>query len=444
MSATESLTIEQVPLDQLRPDPANPRRMSDAEREALIRSVKAHGFVQPILARAADRTIIGGHQRLAVARILGLASVPVIWLDVGPDEARVLGLALNRISGEWDEPLLARLLAELTAKPGIDSTLSGFDDDEVRRLLRSLDVRERRDRPETIDLDAALEASRREPRTRPGDVWVLGEHRLLCGDATRAEDVARLLDGHRAGLGLTDPPYGVDYRGGQGPTAGRRRPIANDALDPDAFGAFVRAWVPNLLGAVDGALYVFMGSKELPLVSRVLAEAGAHWSDTLIWAKGSFTLGRAPYMRAYEPVWFGWREGGPHYWAGGRDQSDVWEIPKPDASPLHSAQKPLPVLERAIEHSSRPGDVVLDLFAGSESTIIAAERAGRVAFALELDPLLCDVIAARWQAFSGAVAVRGQAREHPVEIGPKLAAAARRPRRPSDGRRGDRTREGAP
>jgi DNA modification methylase len=398
---TATFAVEHVPLSELRPDPANPRRIDEAELDALTRSLRRFGLVQPLLARREDHTIIGGHQRLVAARRLGLATIPVIFLDLSADEARLLGLALNRIGGTFDEQLLARLLLELQAKPDVDLSLAGFGEAELHDLLRSLEARDKRERPERFDLDAALEAATREPHTRPGDLWELGDHRLLCGDATRAEDVTRLLDGRRAELGLLDPPYNAAYRGGHGPTAKQRRPIANDALDGAAFEAFLRAWVPGLLAAVDGALYVFMSSKELPLLSRVLAEGGGHWSDTLIWAKGAFTLGRAPYQRAYEPIWFGWREGAPHYWCGVRDQSDVWEIPKPDVSPLHPTQKPLALLERAIEHSSRPGDLVLDIFAGAGSTLIAAERTGRVAYTMELDARYCDVIAARWAAFTG-------------------------------------------
>jgi DNA modification methylase len=401
MSPTLALAIEQVPLDQLRPDPANPRRIGDDELDALERSLREFGFVQPVLARRADGVVIGGHQRLVAARRLGLANVPVIFLDLSVEQARLLGLALNKISGTWDDALLARLLADLQAVPELDVTLSGFGEDEVHDLLRSLEVREKRDRPESFDLEAALEAARQTSRTKVGDLWALGDHRLLCGDATQSADLERLLGGRRADLGLTDPPYNVDYQGGQGPAARRRRPIANDALDPLAFEAFVRAWATNLLAAVDGAMYLCMSSKELPLLSRVLAEAGAHWSDTLIWSKGTFTLGRAPYQRGYEPIWYGWREGSAHYWCGDRDQSDVWAIPKPTDSPLHATQKPLALLERAIEHSSRPGERVLDPFVGSGSTIIACERTGRVALAIEIDARYCDVALARWEAFSG-------------------------------------------
>jgi DNA modification methylase len=365
MTATTMGTFEteMVSIEALQPDPANPRSISPAELDALERSIRTFGFVQPVIARRADGTVIGGHQRLLAGRRLGLASVPVVWLDLEPEKARLLGLALNRISGTWDEQLLARLLSELKASPDVDVTLSGFGADEISGLLRSLEAREKRDRPESFDLDTALEEARRSPRAEPGSLWALEEHRLLCGDATNPADVERLLGGEHADMAFCDGPYNV-------------------------------------------ALGNHMSSKEWPLMGRVLAEAGGHWSDTIIWAKDRFVLGRAPYQRAYEPIWFGWREGVSPFWCGDRDQSDVWQIERPSASPLHPTMKPLGLMERAITNSSRPGALVLDIFAGSGSTLIAAERTGRRCAALELDPVYVDVILARWERFSGGTAIR--------------------------------------
>jgi DNA modification methylase len=403
----ETPSIEQIPLDQLRPDPANPRRISEEELESLERSLRQFGFVQPVLARREDRTVIGGHQRLLAARRLGLTRVPVIWLDLGAEEARLLGLALNRISGTWDDALLARLLADLQAAPDLDLSLSGFDEDEVKELLRSLETRVKRERPEVFDLDEALEKARQAPRTKRGDLWRLWDHRVLCGDATRPDDLDFLLGGVPAALAFTDPPYNVAIgnHGGHG-RGQRRRRIANDALDPVAWEAFVRSWARNLLASADGAIYCCMSSKELPLVSRILSEEGGHWSDTLIWAKDRFVLGRADYQRGYEPMWYGWREGVRRTWCGDRDQSDVWHIERPSDSPLHPTMKPLALIERAITNSSHDGDVVLDPFLGSGSTLIASERTGRVCAGIELDPVYVDVAVDRWERFSGQVAVR--------------------------------------
>jgi DNA modification methylase len=402
-----SLTVEEVPIDLLRPDPANPRRISPDELDSLERSIRQFGFVQPILARKEDGTVIGGHQRLVAARRLGLASVPVTYLDLSIEQARLLNLALNKISGSWDDQLLARVLADLQTSPSVDLTLSGFGEDEIRDLLRSLETREKRERVEDFDLDSALEDAARTPRTKPGDLWRLGDHRLLCGDATQPEDVDRLLGGSKAAMAFTDPPYNVSLgdHGGQ-QRGSRKRRIANDSMDAASWEIFVRAWAGTLLSSVDGAIYVCMSSKEMPLVSRVLAEEGGHWSDTIIWHKDRFVLGRADYQRAYEPIWFGWREGVSHHWCGDRDQDDVWEVSRPSDAPLHPTMKPLPLMERAIANSSVNGDLVLDLFAGSGSTLIACERTGRRCAALELDPRYADVILARFERFSGQTAER--------------------------------------
>ncbi len=391
---------------ELRPDPANPRRISDAESEALTRSVREYGMVQPIIARREDRTVIGGHQRLVAARRLGMKTVPVVFLDLSVEQARVLNLALNKISGDWDQELLARLLADLQTVPDLDLSLSGFDDDELKKLLKSLEHREKRDRPETFDLAAALEAADTAPaRTQPGDVWLLGEHRLCCGDSTDSANVARLMAGKTAAMAFVDPPYNVDLGNHGGQQRGqRKRTIANDDLDREAWRAFVEGWATNLLASVDGAIYICMSTKEWGSVSTILEELGGHWSDTIIWAKDRFVLGRADYQRQYEPIWFGWREGAKHHWCGDRDQGDVWTIARPAESDLHPTMKPLALVERAITNSSRAEDVVLDLFLGSGTTLIAAERTGRICYGLELDPHYCSIVLARWEAFTGGKA----------------------------------------
>ncbi len=404
-ATTSELKIEHVSIDSLRPDPANPRRIGERELESLTRSLQQFGFVQPVLARKSDNVVIGGHQRLVAARRLGWKTVPVIFLSLGVEQARLLNLALNKISGQWDQELLARMLADLKPAEDIDLSLSGFSEEELGKLLKSLDVREKRDRVETFDLDAALEAAQAAHVAKRGDLWRLGDHRLQCGDATDVGDVSRLLGERKAAMAFTDPPYNVSLgdHGGASRT-GRRRTIANDALPPAEWEAFCRAWAKQLLSYVEGALYVCMSTREWPVVSRVLEELGAHWSDTIIWAKDRFVLGRADYQRQYEPIWYGWREGAAHRWCGARDQGDVWTIPRPAESELHPTMKPLALVERAIENSSRPADLVLDLFLGSGTTLIAAERTGRICYGMELDPHYCRIAIARWEAFSGETA----------------------------------------
>src|SRR5687767_12965303 len=203
---TQTVTIDEVQIDDLRPDPANPRGIPDQQLEALTRSLKEFGFVQPALARRDDKTVIGGHQRLLAARRLGYKTVPVIFLDLSIEQSRLLNLGLNKISGEWDQELLARLLADLKPIEDIDLALSGFSEDELEKLLKSLDARERKERVESFDLDDALEAAQAAPRARRGEVWALGDHRVGCGDACDPADVAQLLSGRKGSMCFIDPP----------------------------------------------------------------------------------------------------------------------------------------------------------------------------------------------------------------------------------------------
>jgi DNA modification methylase len=397
-----SLEVVYVPIGDIKPDPANPRHMPEAERDALARSMREFECVTPLLVRREDGTLIDGHQRLLVARHLGLEVVPVIYLEISLLEAELLGVALNRIGGEFDQSSLAHLLATIAKSTNLDLTLSGFSQDEVASLLRGLEAKAKADRPETIHFDVALRDAYEGPRAKRGDLFHLGDHRLLCGDATSAGDVERLLSGIKVSMAFCDPPYGIflgDHGGQQ--SGQKRRRLKNDDLAPEAFQAFCEAWASTLMKNVTGAIYVCMASAQLALLFQVLATAGGHWSDFLIWSKDQFVLGRADYQRAYEPIWYGWPEGTKRQFHGGRGQSDVWVIPRPSDSPLHPTTKPLDLVERAINNSSKPADSVLDLFLGSGSTLIACERTGRICYGLELDEHYASLAIARWEAFSG-------------------------------------------
>jgi len=360
MTAMELLTVEQVPIDQLRRTRPTQGGSPTRSWTPWSGASASFGFVQPVLARKEDDTVIGGHQRLLAARRLGLATVPVTYLDVSIEQARLLNLALNKIGGSWDEQLLARLLADLQATPNIDLTLSGFGEDEIKDLLRSLETREKKERAEDFDLDSALEDATRTPRSKPGDLWALGEHRLLCGDATKPEDVEKLLAGVQASMAFTDPPYNVSLgdHGGQ-QRGSRKRRIANDSMDPIAWRSSCGPGPEPLVQRRWRAVRLHEQQGDAPGLPGP-GRRRRHWSDTIIWHKDRFVLGRAAYQRAYEPIWFGWREGASHHWCGDRDQDDVWEISRPGDSPLHPTMKPLPLMERAIANSSTEGDLVLD------------------------------------------------------------------------------------
>ena len=402
----QPVDMEYADLNHLHPDPGNPRKISEGELESLTRSIRQFGLVDPIIARREDSVVIGGHQRLLAARKLGYKTVPVVYVDLSVEQARLLNIALNKISGSFDQELLARLLNDLSLVPDVDLTLSGFGEDEIGKLLRSLESRERRERPENFDLEEALKAAQASPLVQRGELWQMGEHKLLCGDATSPADVARLMDGAKASLAFTDPPYNVDYGNhGGAPKSGRRRAIANDDLGV-GFGAFLETACRNLLEVTDGAVYICMSSSELHTLQEAFVSAGGHWSTFIIWAKNTFTVGRSDYQRQYEPILYGWREGAKHHWCGDRDQGDVWFVDKPLANPLHPTMKPLLLIEKAMENSSVPGDLVLDPFLGSGSTLIACERTGRVCYGIELEPEYASVAVMRWEAFSGMKARR--------------------------------------
>jgi DNA modification methylase len=436
------LAVEQVAIDLVRPDPANPRRISEEELDALERSIRQFGFVQPVLARREDRTVIGGHQRLVAARRLGLTTVPVTWLDIGAEQACLLGLALNKISGSWDDALLARLLADLQATPDLDLTLSGFGEDEIKDLLRSLETREKRERTEAFDLDEALEEARRAPRTKPGDLWQLGEHRLLCGDATNAEDVGRLLDGAEPKLLATDPPYGVSLDGSwrdgvynalgpaektylrtrghpdgddatrapggaHGRTAGHRNTTLSGDTRVDWSEAF--ALVPSLQVG-----YVWHAGVHAAEVAQGLERIGFEIVAQVIWDKGLFAIGRSWYHWNHEPCWVVRKAGAKVPFRGSRDQGTIWRVPSPkmimggstEAKQDHPTQKPLLLVETPIRNHLKPGEAVYEPFCGSGTALIAAERTGARCYAMEIDPLYVEVALRRWERFSGQAAVR--------------------------------------
>ena len=395
--------IEHWPIDKLLPYVRNARQHSDEQIAQIAASIAEFGFVNPILT-GADGVLVAGHGRLAAARKLGLATVPVVVLDhLTPTQRRALVLADNRLAelATWDDALL-RIELEALQDDGFDLDLTGFDADALAELLADEEPQ-----IEGRTEDDAIPEMPEEPVSRPGDVWRLGPHRLVCGDATTAEAYARLFpDGERADMVFTDPPYNVNYaNSAKDKLRGKHRPILNDALG-EGFYDFLFDALALIMAHTRGAIYVAMSSSELDTLQAAFRAAGGHWSTFIIWAKNTFTLGRADYQRQYEPILYGWPEGATRHWCGDRDQGDVWQIKKPQKNDLHPTMKPVDLVERAIRNSSRPGDVVLDPFGGSGTTLIAAEKAGRVARLIELDPKYADVIVRRWQDWTGQQATR--------------------------------------
>ena len=394
--------IEQWPTAKLLPYARNARTHSEEQVAQIAASIAEFGFTNPILA-GADGVIVAGHGRLAAAHKLGLALVPVVVLEhLSPTQRRALVIADNRIAENagWDEAMLRIELVTLQ-DDDFDVSLTGFDADALADLLADEDGN---GDGETDD-DAVPEITET-PISRPGDVWVLGGHRLLCGDSTKAECFEQLLQGAQVDMVFTDPPYNVNYANtAKDKMRGTNRAILNDNLG-DGFYDFLLAALTPTIANCRGGIYVAMSSSELDVLQSAFREAGGKWSTFVIWAKNTFTLGRSDYQRQYEPILYGWPEGATRHWCGDRDQSDVWQIKKPHKNDLHPTMKPVELVERAIRNSSRPGNVVLDPFGGSGTTLIAAEKSGRLARLIELDPKYVDVIVRRWQGWTGKQATR--------------------------------------
>ena len=394
--------IEQWPTAKLLPFARNARTHSDEQVAQIAASIAEFGFTTPILA-GADGVIVAGHGRLAAAHKLGLALVPVVVLEhLSPTQRRALVIADNRIAENagWDEAMLRIELVTLQ-DDDFDVSLTGFDADALAELLADEDGN---GDGETDD-DAVPEITET-PISRPGDVWLLDGHRLLCGDSTKTECFEQLLQGEQVDMVFTDPPYNVNYANtAKDKMRGTNRAILNDNLG-DGFYDFLLAALTPTIANCRGGIYVAMSSSELDVLQSAFREAGGKWSTFVIWAKNTFTLGRSDYQRQYEPILYGWPEGATRHWCGDRDQSDVWQIKKPHKNDLHPTMKPVELVERAIRNSSRPGNVVLDPFGGSGTTLIAAEKSGRLARLIELDPKYVDVIVRRWQDWTGKQATR--------------------------------------
>ncbi|MCF8162324.1 MAG: site-specific DNA-methyltransferase [Polynucleobacter sp.] len=397
-----STQIERWPTAKLVPYARNARTHSEEQVAQIAASIVEFGFTNPILA-GSDGVIVAGHGRLAAAQKLGLDTVPVVVLDhLTPTQRRALIIADNRIAENagWDDAML-RIELQSLQEDGFNLDITGFDADALAEIMAGEET--------TVDGqtdDDAVPEVPVTPISRPGDVWEMGKHRLVCGDATDPRSYELLMADAQANMVFTDPPYNVDYaNSAKDKMRGKDRPILNDNLG-DGFYDFLLAALTPMLERCAGATYIAMSSSELDTLQQAFRAAGGKWSTFIIWAKNTFTLGRADYQRQYEPILYGWPEGENRHWCGDRDQGDVWNIKKPQKNDLHPTMKPVELVERAIRNSSRPGDIVLDPFGGSGTTLIAAEKTGRIGWLIELDPKYVDVIVRRWQDWSGHEAYR--------------------------------------
>ena len=387
-----------VQVSDLIPYALNSRDHSDLQVAQISASIREFGFTNPVLIDE-DNNLIAGHGRVLGARKLDLKDIPAVVIT-GLDERkrRALIIADNKLAlnATWNDEALKTELMDLATDYG---SLMGFDQDEILKLLG---VEEK----EGLVDDDAIPDIPEEPTSKLGDVYKLGNHRVMCGDSCVQDDVDKLMDGDLADMVFTDPPWNVNYGAvTEGNAQGYKpRTILNDFMGTEEFANFMSSAFKQLnLHSKDGCpTYVVMSAQEWGNMMLSLATNDYHWSSTIIWNKNSLVLSRKDYHTKYEPIWYGWKDGASRLMPlEDRKQSDVWDIDRPTKSELHPTTKPIALLETAINNSSKPANIVLDLFGGSGSTMIACEKIGRHARLMELDPKYCDVIVQRWEDFTG-------------------------------------------
>lgn len=382
MKTTSEMQL--VSIAKLVPYQNNARTHSPAQIQKLRSSLREFGFVNPVIIDR-DYNVIAGHGRIVAAREEGITEVPCVFVDhLTEAQKKAYILADNRMAMDagWDEELL-RVELEALEGMGFDLGMTGFDEKELAELFPNEEAKE-----DDFDVEAELQ---RPTFTKSGDVWTLGRHRLVCGDSTKEETYAVLMDGVKANLVITDPPYNVNYEG----SAGK---IKNDNMANDKFYEFLLAAFKNMesVMASDASIYVFHADTEGLNFRRAFADAGFYLSGCCIWKKQSLVLGRSPYQWQHEPVLYGWKKNGKHQWYTGRKETTIWEFDKPKKNGDHPTMKPIPLLAYPIGNSSMANSVVLDPFGGSGSTLIACEQTDRICRAIELDEKFCDVIVNRY------------------------------------------------
>jgi DNA modification methylase len=387
-------SVEWLETATLIPYAKNSRTHSDAQVAQIAGSIKEFGFNNPVLIDEANG-IIAGHGRVMAAQKLELQSVPCIRLaHLTETQRKAYVIADNRLAlnAGWDDQMLTVELQELDAE-AFDLSLLGFETDELNALLNPIKETEG-----LTDEDAVPEVPE-EPKTKPGDIYRLGRHRLMCGDSTSIDAVEKLMDGGLADILITDPPYNVSYEGG----TKEKLTIKNDSMGDDQFRQFLRdAFVSADMVMKPGAVfYIWYADVETFNFSAAVKDANWKLSQILVWKKDSLIMGRKDYHFIHEPCIYGWKEGAAHLWASDRKQTSVFEFKKPKKNDVHPTMKPVELIEYQLLNNTKGADVVLDLFGGSGTTLIAAEKNGRVARLMELDPKYCDVIVKRWEDFTG-------------------------------------------
>lgn len=382
------MLIEKKNTADLLPADYNPRKdlkPGDAEYEKLKRSIEQFGYVEPVIWNQTTGRVVGGHQRLKVLMDMGMTEVDCVVVAMDEEKEKALNIALNKISGDWDKDKLALLIADLQGAD-FDVSLTGFEPAEIDALFKDT----LKDGVKDDDFDVGAELAQ-PTMTKPGDIWTLGRHRLICGDSTKAETYDLLMGSTKANLVITDPPYNVNYEG----SAGK---IKNDNMADEAFYNFLLDAYTQMYSAMadDASIYVFHADTEGLNFRRAFADAGFYLSGCCIWKKQSLVLGRSPYQWQHEPCLYGWKKNGKHQWYTGRKETTIWEFDKPKKNGDHPTMKPIPLLAYPIMNSSMSNSVVLDPFGGSGSTLIACEQTDRICYTVELDEKFCDVIVKRY------------------------------------------------
>ena len=392
------MNLQRIPIEKLKPAKYNPRKdlkPGDPAYEKIKRSLNDYGYVDPVIWNEVTGNIVGGHQRQKILVAEGATEIDCVVVHIeNPQDEKAMNIALNKAVGEWEPVALADLLSELQTS-GYDLGATGFDAAEVNDLFSQVHDKDVAD--DDFDEDKAVEAP---AFVEVGDIWLLGRHRLMCGDSTRSADVSLLMDGKKANLCITDPPYGCDYSGGTG------MKIMNDTLKGKEFYEFLLSAMKNIYEhlADGGALYVFHSDAEKVNFYNAVVDAGFHYSTTCIWVKNSLVIGRMDYQMRHEPIIYAFKDTARHKFYGDRKQTTIWEFDRPTKSKLHPTTKSLPLIAYPMRNSSQENGIVVDLFGGSGSTLMAAEQLNRTACLMEIDPIYASVIVRRYVSNAGSIA----------------------------------------